>query len=76
MSEKYLKYVNAFNNGDMDELLPYFETVENILRFFHKKDLLDLIDPFDSELADYQIEILNYSFGTKIYYCYEATNRK
>ena len=63
MSEKYLKYVNAFNNGDMDELLPYFETVENILRFFHKKDLLDLIDPFDSELADYQIEILNYSLN-------------
>ena len=63
MSEKYLKYVNAFNNGDMNELLPYFETVENILRFFHKKDLLDLIDPFDSELADYQIEILNYSLN-------------
>jgi hypothetical protein len=63
MSEKYLKYVNAFNNGDMDELLPYFETVENILRFFHKKDLLDLIDPFDSELADYQVEILNYSLN-------------
>jgi len=63
MSEKYLKYVNAFKNGDMDELLPYFETVENILRFFHKKDLLDYIDPFDSELADYQIEILNYSLN-------------
>jgi len=63
MSEKYLKYVNAFNNGEMDELLPYFETVENILRFFHKKDLLDLIDPFDSELSDYQIEILNYSLN-------------
>ena len=60
MSEKYLKYVNAFNNGGIDELLPYFETVENILKFFHKKDLLDLIDPFDSELADYQLEILNY----------------
>jgi hypothetical protein len=63
MNEKYLKYVNTFNNGDIDELLPYFETVENILRFFHKKDLLDLIDPFDSELSDYQIEILNYSLN-------------
>jgi len=63
MNEKYLKYVNAFNNGDIDELLPYFETVENILRFFHKKDLLDYIDPFDNNLGDYQIEILNYSLN-------------
>jgi hypothetical protein len=63
MSEKYLKYVNAFNNGEMDELLPYFETVENILKFFHKKDLLDLIDPFDDNLSDYQLEILNYSLN-------------
>jgi hypothetical protein len=37
--------------------------VENILRFFHKKDLLDLIDPFDDNLSDYQIEILNYSLN-------------
>ena len=60
MEEKYLKYVNEFNDGDFDSLLPFFDNMENILKFFYKKDLLQYIDPFDDNLSDYQLEILNY----------------
>lgn len=60
MSEKYLKYVNDFITGDIDHLIDMFDSMENILRFFHKKDLLQYIDPFDSDVEDYQLEILNY----------------
>ena len=60
MSDKYLKYVNEFNNGEIDELLPFFENVENILKFFHKKGVINLIDPFSSDLYEYQNEILYY----------------
>jgi len=60
MIEKYLKYVNDFNTGEIEHLIDMFESVENILRFFHKKDLLEYIDPFDSDVEDYQLEILNY----------------
>jgi hypothetical protein len=60
MEEKYLKYVNQFNDGDFDSLLPFFNTMENILKFFYKKNLLQYVDPFDSELENYQTEILNY----------------
>lgn len=60
MSEKYLKYVNDFITGDIDHLIDMFDSMENILRFFHKKDLLQYIDPFDTDVEDYQIEILNY----------------
>jgi hypothetical protein len=60
MEEKYLKYVNQFNDGDFDSLLPFFDNMENILKFFYKKDLLQYVDPFDSNLDDYQNEILNY----------------
>jgi hypothetical protein len=60
MNEKYLKYVNDFNTGDIDHLVDMFDSMENILRFFHKKDLLQYIDPFDTDVEDYQLEILNY----------------
>jgi len=60
MIEKYLKYVNDFNTGEIEHLIDMFESVENILRFFHKKDLLEYIDPFDTDVEDYQLEILNY----------------
>lgn len=60
MIEKYLKYVNDFNTGDIEHLIDMFESVENILKFFHKKDLLQFIDPFDTDVEDYQVEILNY----------------
>ena len=60
MNEKYLKYVNDFITGDIDHLIDMFDSMENILRFFHKKDLLQYIDPFDTDVEDYQLEILNY----------------
>ena len=60
MGEKYLKYVNDFISGDIDHLIDMFESMENILKFFHKKDLLQYIDPFDTDVEDYQLEILNY----------------
>ena len=60
MIEKYLKYVNDFNTGEIEHLIDMFESVENILKFFHKKDLLQYIDPFDTDVEDYQLEILNY----------------
>jgi hypothetical protein len=60
MNEKYLKYVNDFNTGDIDHLVDMFDNMENVLRFFYKKDLLQYIDPFDSDVEDYQLEILNY----------------
>ena len=60
MSEKYLKYVNDFITGDIDHLIDMFGSIENILKFFHRKDLLQYIDPFDTDVEDYQLEILNY----------------
>jgi uncharacterized protein with HEPN domain len=44
MSEKYLKYVNDFITGDIDHLIDMFGSIENILKFFHRKDLLQYID--------------------------------
>lgn len=60
MNEKYLKYVNDFNGGDIDHLIDMFDNVGNILKFFHKQNLLSYIDPFDDDVSDYQLEILNY----------------
>ena len=60
MNDKYLKYVNDFNDGDLDHLVDMMGSMENVLKFFHKKDLLQYIDPFDSNLEDYQNEILNF----------------
>ena len=60
MNEKYLKYVNDFNNGEIEHLIDMFESLENILKFFHRKDLLEYIDPFSADVEDYQLEILNY----------------
>jgi hypothetical protein len=37
-----------------------FGSMENILTFFKKRKVLHLIDPFDDNLSDYQLEILNY----------------
>lgn len=60
MEQSYLKYVNQFNDGDFDSLLPFFNNMENMLKFFHKKNLLQYVDPFDNNLGDYQNEILNF----------------
>ena len=30
MEERYIKYVDQFNDGDFDSLLPFFDNMENI----------------------------------------------
>ena len=54
------EYIDEFNNGEFEDLLNIFGDMENILTFFHKQKVLHLITPFDGDLEDYQIEILNY----------------
>jgi hypothetical protein len=54
------EYIDEFNNGELDNLISIFSNMEQILTFFHKQKILHLIDPFDDELSDYQLEILNY----------------
>lgn len=54
------EYIDEFNNGEFEGLLNIFGDMENILTFFQKQKILDFVDPFDGDLEDYQIEILNY----------------
>ena len=54
------EYIDEFNNGEMEDLLKIFGSMEQILTFFQKQNILNDIDPFDDELSDYQLEILNY----------------
>ena len=54
------EYIDEFNSGEFDNLLGFFGSMEQILTFFHKQNLLQYIDPFDDDLSDYQLEILNY----------------
>jgi len=57
------EYLDEFNNGDIDYLLSIFGSMEQILTFFQKQKMLDDIDPFDDELSDYQLEILNFNLN-------------
>jgi len=54
------EYIDEFNSGEFEDLLGFFGSMEQILTFFHKQNLLQYIDPFDDNLSDYQLEILNY----------------
>jgi hypothetical protein len=54
------EYIDEFNSGDIEGLQSIFGDMENILTFFQKQNVLHLIDPFDSDLDDYQLEILNF----------------
>lgn len=55
------KIVDDINNGDIDNVLPLFGGDFNMLFTLLKKhDALKEIDPFDTELEDYQHEILDY----------------
>ena len=54
------EYIDEFNNGEMEDLLKIFGSMEQILTFFQKQNILNDIDPFDDDLSDYQLEILNY----------------
>jgi len=52
MSDKILQYVELINNGEMDELLPYFNNnIGPLINLISKKGLLHLIDPFSDELS-------------------------
>jgi len=57
------EYIDEFNNGEMDDLLKIFGSMGQILTFFKKQNILDDIDPFDDELSDYQLEILNFNLN-------------
>ena len=54
------EYIDEFNSGEFEDLLGIFGSMEQILTFFHKQNLLQYVDPFDRGLEDYQTEILNY----------------
>ena len=54
------EYIDEFNSGEFEDLLGFFGSMEQILKFFHKQNLLQYIDPFDDNLSDYQLEILDY----------------
>jgi len=57
------EYIDEFNNGEMEDLLKIFGSMGQILTFFQKQNILDDIDPFDDELSDYQLEILNFNLN-------------
>jgi hypothetical protein len=54
------EYIEEFNRGELERLLPIFGNIENILKFFQKQKVLYTIDPINLELEDYQIEMLHY----------------
>jgi hypothetical protein len=54
------EYIEEFNRGELESLLPLFGNMENILKFFQKQNVLYTIDPINVELEDYQIEMLHY----------------
>ena len=54
------EYIDEFNNGEIEELLKLFGSMRQILTFFKKQNILQDIDPFDDDLSDYQLEILDY----------------
>jgi hypothetical protein len=58
--ERAIHYVNMFNDGEIDDLLEMLGDIRSILIYFHKLDVINLVDPFDNNLSDYQNEILNY----------------
>ena len=60
MKPHLIEYIDEFNSGEFDNLLGFFGSIEQILKFFHKQNLLQYIDPFDGGLENYQMRILNY----------------
>lgn len=52
MSDKILDLVNKINDGEWDELQPYFGDFENALKLISKHNYLHLIDPFSGNLED------------------------
>ena len=42
------QYIDEFNSGEFEDLLGIFGSIEQILTFFYKQNLLQYVDPFDS----------------------------
>jgi hypothetical protein len=59
MSQNLLSYVEDFNRGDVDTLLGIFGSMGTIIKVFQKRDMLKLINPFNINLEDYQLELLD-----------------
>jgi hypothetical protein len=57
------EFIDEFNSGDFETLMGIFSNVEQILTYFHKQKVLEYVDPFDGDLDDYQLEILNFLFN-------------
>jgi hypothetical protein len=58
--DRVIQMVNDFNNDEMEDLIEMFGNINRILKYFHKMGVIDMIDPFDGNISDYQLEILNY----------------
>lgn len=62
--DRLIQMVNEFNNDEMVDLLEMFGNIGRILRYFHKMGVIDMVDPFDNNLSDYQNEILDFLLNT------------
>lgn len=66
--EKYKKYVDSINDGDyetLQELIQYIGSLNKVLEFFEKVDVLQLLDPYGPSIDDKQNLILWYQINSK-----------
>jgi len=66
--EKYKKYVDSINDGDYDtlqELIQYIGSLDKVLEFFEKVDVLQLLDPYGPSIDDEQNLILWHQINSK-----------
>jgi hypothetical protein len=57
---KFSYYIEKINDGEIDDILPFFGSFENLLTVLIKLDLISQIDIFDESLRDYQNQFLYY----------------
>ena len=66
MSKKMVKIIQMFNNGEWEETLqPHFETIDRFLKIVDKFDLMEMLEPFNPDLEDYENQILIALLGTR-----------
>ena len=66
MSNKMVKIIQMFNNGEWEETLqPHFETIDRFLKIVDKFDLMEMLEPFNPDLEDYENQILIALLGTR-----------
>lgn len=74
MKEKLIKVVEKINSGEIEEVIPFFGSVENLFKILDKFNVTDKINFSNSDLDDYQNEIfyslLNNSNEPNKYYDY------